>query len=78
MLGINTALKDNLYTMNNKFDMLLQKRAFMHWYLMEGMEELEFYDARDELLALEKDYNELDNNDNNFTKSETGYSAYEY
>lgn len=78
MLGINTALKDNLYTMNNKFDMLLQKRAFMHWYLMEGMEELEFYDARDELLALEQDYNELDNNDNNFTKSETGYSAYEY
>ena len=64
MLGINTALKDNLGTMNKRFDMMLQKRAFMHWYLMEGMEETEFHDAKYELLALEKDYKELHYEDN--------------
>ncbi|KAI6659330.1 Tubulin alpha-1C chain [Oopsacas minuta] len=80
MLGINTALKDSLYAMNTRFDMMLQKRAFMHWYLMEGMEELEFHDAKEELFALEKDYNELHNDDDSYTRplKSQGYSVYEY
>ena len=39
--------------------MMFQKRAFVHWYVGEGMEEGEFIESQDDIKCLIKDYLEI-------------------
>ena len=59
MVANSTCIKDVIGRMNYKFNLMKRKRAFVHWYVGNGMEEAELDEAFEDLQALEKDYEEL-------------------
>jgi len=60
MIANNTGIS-RVFTkrVSQKFDLMYSQRAFVHWFVGEGLEEGEFAEARENLGMLEKEYLEV-------------------
>jgi tubulin alpha len=59
MIANTTAIAEAWSRLDHKFDLMFANRAFVHWYVGEGMEEAEFPEARENFALLETDSDEV-------------------
>lgn len=59
MIANTTAISDIFGKINHKYDLMYAKRAFVHWYVGEGMEEEMFDESREDLEVLSRDFEQV-------------------
>lgn len=60
MVSNNTAIRTAWQRLARKYDLMYKKRAFVHHFVGEGMEEEVFGEARDDIATLINDYKEVE------------------
>ncbi|BGP16943.1 Tubulin beta-1 chain [Rhodosporidiobolus nylandii] len=56
LISNNTCVQDLFHRSHSQFASLFRRRAFLHWYTGEGMDEMEFTEAESNMLDLIAEY----------------------
>lgn len=59
MMSNTTAISQTFHRIRQKYDLMYSKRAFVHWYVGEGLSEGFFSEAYENIAVLQKDYDEI-------------------
>ena len=60
-IGNNTAIQESFQRIGQQFMIMLERKAFLHWYTCEGMDESEFNTAYESMMELISSYQEMEN-----------------
>jgi tubulin beta len=60
LLGNTSAITQVFSPLSNQFSTMLQRKAFLHWYLGEGMDENEFHEAKTNVNDLISEYQQCE------------------
>jgi len=72
----STAIQDVFKRIGSQFTHMFRRKAFLHWYLEEGMEEMEFTEAESNLNDLVQEYQQYGNASiNDEAHSDTNYET---
>lgn len=55
-IGNNTAIQELFKRVSTQFQAMFRRKAFLHWYTGEGMDEMEFTEAESNLADLISEY----------------------
>jgi len=59
-IGNNTAIQTLFKRVSEQFTAMFRRKAFLHWYTGEGMEEMEFTEAESNLNDLISEYQQYE------------------
>ena len=55
-IGNNTAIQEIFKRVSDQFSAMFRRKAFLHWYTGEGMDEMEFTEAESNMQDLVAEY----------------------
>jgi len=55
-IGNSTAIQDLFKRINDQFTAMFRRKAYLHWYTGEGMDEMEFTEAESNMNDLVSEY----------------------
>ncbi|KAJ2804301.1 hypothetical protein H4S07_004258, partial [Coemansia furcata] len=55
-IGNNTSIQELFRRVNDQFTAMFRRKAFLHWYTDEGMDEMEFTEAESNMNDLINEY----------------------
>ncbi|TDL20494.1 tubulin C-terminal domain-like protein [Rickenella mellea] len=55
-LGNSTAIQELFERVSDQFSAMFKRKAFLHWYTQEGMDEMEFTEAESNMQDLVAEY----------------------
>jgi tubulin beta len=69
-IGNTTSVKSVFQRISEQFTLMFRRRAFVHWYISEGMDELEFSEAEMNMTDLVSEYQMYESGKSDFVIEE--------